>query len=172
MPTYCTDTQLLRRLPPAASLGTSYDTSEERAAFITEASELVDCYLGNAFVTTTYSGSYQKFPDVTADEPTPKIIQYLTSLVAAWLIFTALGTVNRDGTSRADVVKREWQELVDDLREGRARVYDSTGTDYAASADEPNSNTDTYTPIMTVGGYDEDGTMLSSTEGSLDSLTE
>ena len=61
--TYCTDAQMIAKLPGGA-LPTSMDTANERATYIAQGSALVDDKTPKSFAYGTYDGASQKFPNV------------------------------------------------------------------------------------------------------------
>ena len=169
MPTYCTDAQVIRRLPTA--LPTDVDTEAERTAagYRDEASRAAEEMVGAAFGLGTFGGVVQKFPDVTGTPATPQSIQRLTATIAASMLLDHIHFVNRAGLGGGDLLQ-DAAEQAELIRSGAVHVIDSAGTAYGGRSANVVRTTGDGVPVFTRGDYDEDGALLSDVAGSLDDL--
>ena len=175
MPTYCEDADMLYWLgnPSDDQFPDEFDTAAERADFITQGSALADALVGEQFEPSLAFGggsSYQRFPDEDADPPTPYFIRHATSMIAGVKLFQAVGSVAHL-KMRTPLLLDEAYELLRQIREGEADVYDTaTGATFGERL--PTSSLDDDTEHeFTVGQYDDQGNLLSDVPGSLDRYT-
>lgn len=169
MPTYCTDADVLAYLPTAdgTDLGSSLDTAEERAPYITRGSRATDESAGGRFALGTHDSATQKFPNVASDPSTPECIRELASLWTAALILDAIHSANRrvttGGERRADA-----EALAAVIKAGERDVIDSDGTRYGDSSSLISHTGAGSEPVFTIGRYDADGNQVSDEAGTTD----
>ena len=163
MAQYTTDANLMLELPP--NLPPGLDSSEERLAYIEQASALTDALVGPDFPAGLTG---QRFANMTDDPPTPPIVELATRKLAASLIYGALHVVNGGGGRDArDTLATEALEWFRRIREREIAV---TGDDRAevAMSRAASSTTRQSEPVFRIGRYHFDGSLMDETDGSLD----
>lgn len=159
MPTYTTTTNLEIHLP--AGLPASITTAM-KTQWIADASALVDALVGPRYPMLSTG---QKFPNISASPATPPLIELCARWLAAHYGFLKLGEINRSEPTMATKYLEMARAQLQEIREGEANIYDSTGADLA-SAETAWSSTKDRDAVFTVGEY-VDGD-LQGDEGTLD----
>jgi len=164
MASYCDDGEVTQWLPP--NLPASVDTSGERAAYITKASDWVESQLVGVIALGTYGSTTQMFPDKGSSPDTPALIQMITGYYAAGLVGDKLVLLANWDPKQGNYLRKRAAEEVDTILSGRAHVIEDGSVRSRANIATDVENT---VPRFTIATRNVDGDVVGD-DGTLDGL--